>query len=572
MCPAEGAFRGAEVRGELGAGLRKWSLCLLQTICMDTSRGCRTGATYHSSEAHEPQRERLCTLLNRFKPIMILWVLLSAALSVDYSAAVLDEEKKVVCSGKDFTLPIQSRLRIVVFSPMFSPESTKVVLENNKIMDPRYEWTGDKTLLLRGVTKRDQGLFKVKMSSGIIYRKIHLTVVGKRLLLTVLFYGDDFKIDISHGGAVIEFSPKGSQAFPQSIILWNSSVPWESQRGRGSVKDGHWVLEEVTQSDQGNYNLRDGSGQLLSAIHLNVEGRYFSFTYFTGESLILPLFLPFAKAHLSFIPSSTSVHSSSHHATILLVRDGQVVTKDARYKGQLTLAQVDDANEIVIAQLRLEDSGVYEIQDREGNLVSSTWLEVVKKPKWKVNFKSIAAPLSGFGFVALIIYFKKKYPSCNLKNRNAQRNPNTTSFNPHVYSEANSYPHTPSLPGQPQWSGAPANWSSGSINAGYTPVVSGVYGPSATTETEEESGGRSETTTTSLISHTEGLERERKISVPLPLNSDCLHSSEACAQFQIEKNEKEPGNEGKEYFSSLPLNTDTSQSCSVYTSDKLSFL
>ncbi|XP_018610433.1 uncharacterized protein LOC108935927 isoform X1 [Scleropages formosus] len=508
---------------------------------------------------------------------MILWMLLSAALSADYSFAVMDEEQKVVCSGKDFSLPVQSRLRVVLFSPRFSPGSTRVVLENNKVMDPRYEWTGDKMLLLKEVTERDQGLFKLKMSSGTIYRKIRLTVVDCIKSFS-LFYGDDFKIDISHGGAVIEFSPEGSQSFPQSLILWNSSVPWESQRGRGSVKGGHWILEGVTQADQGNYTLRDGSRQLLSTVRLNVGEHSFSFTYFTGESLILPLFLPFSKAHLSFIPSSTSSHSfAGHRATVLLVRDGQVVTKEERYKGQLTLAQVDDANEIVIAQLRLEDSGVYEIRDREGNLVSSTWLEVVKKPKWKANFKSIAAPLSGFGFVALIIYFKKKYSSWNMKNRNAQRNQNMTAFSPHVYNEAYSHPNPESLPGQPQWSEPLVNWSNGSMNAAYTPVLSGAYGPPAATEVEEESASRSETGTTTLVSRTEETERERTTttmttSITLPVNSDCLHSSDSCAQFQIEKEEKEPGKEGKEYFSALPLNTDTSQSCSVYTSDKLNFL
>ncbi|XP_018610434.1 uncharacterized protein LOC108935927 isoform X2 [Scleropages formosus] len=401
---------------------------------------------------------------------MILWMLLSAALSADYSFAVMDEEQKVVCSGKDFSLPVQSRLRVVLFSPRFSPGSTRVVLENNKVMDPRYEWTGDKMLLLKEVTERDQGLFKLKMSSGTIYRKIRLTVVDCIKSFS-LFYGDDFKIDISHGGAVIEFSPEGSQSFPQSLILWNSSVPWESQRGRGSVKGGHWILEGVTQADQGNYTLRDGSRQLLSTVRLNV-----------GE-----------------------------------------------------------------------------------------------KPKWKANFKSIAAPLSGFGFVALIIYFKKKYSSWNMKNRNAQRNQNMTAFSPHVYNEAYSHPNPESLPGQPQWSEPLVNWSNGSMNAAYTPVLSGAYGPPAATEVEEESASRSETGTTTLVSRTEETERERTTttmttSITLPVNSDCLHSSDSCAQFQIEKEEKEPGKEGKEYFSALPLNTDTSQSCSVYTSDKLNFL
>lgn len=68
-------------------------------------------------------------------------------------------------------------------------------------------------------------------------------------------------------------------------------------------------------------------------------------------------------------------------------------------------------------------------------------------------------------------------------------------------------------------------------------------------------------------------EEDRAISFPVPGASDCLHSSEECVQFQIKKAEdKERWSKSKEFFATLPLDTDTSESNSVYTSDKLNFL
>lgn len=50
-----------------------------------------------------------------------------------------------------------------------------------------------------------------------------------------------------------------------------------------------------------------------------------------------------------------------------------------RYRWQLMPARGGESDEIVIEQLRMDNTGVYEVRDMEGNLVSSTWLEVVSK-------------------------------------------------------------------------------------------------------------------------------------------------------------------------------------------------
>ncbi|XP_023653185.1 uncharacterized protein [Paramormyrops kingsleyae] len=468
---------------------------------------------------------------------MMILVFLLGVFSWNFSLAVWNEEKHIVCSGKDFNLPIKSRVRVVMFIPSSPPGPTRVVLDHNKVMDPRYGWTGEKILQVKEVTGKDQGLFKLKMSSGFVYKKIYLTVVDC-IKSVRRFYGDDLKIHISSGGALMEFSPKSSQSLSQPTTLWNSSIPSKSQQSRGSVKAGHWILEGLTQADQGNYTLRDVNRQLLSTVHLIVEEHGFSFTYFTGDSLILPLFLPYSKTHLSFIPSysSSSYVSITDRPAVLLVRGGEVVATAERYRWQLMPARVGQSDEIVIEQLRLDNTGVYEVRDTEGNLVSSTWLEVVKKPKWRANFKSVAAPLCGLGFMAVIVLLKKKYPSWSRPSRNTQRNASVTPFGAHLYSED------------------------------ITPAAKTACTPSTETEPLVD---RAQTDPANNILQTRGMEGERKASITFPLSSDCLRSSEPYVQFQIKKTGK--FTHGKEYLSLLPLSTNTSDCCSVYTSDKLSF-
>lgn len=68
-----------------------------------------------------------------------------------------------------------------------------------QVMDPRYGWTGEKILQVKEVTGKDQGLFKLKMSSGFVYKKIYLTVVGKTFLnIMLLFKTEIFQVVLSH--------------------------------------------------------------------------------------------------------------------------------------------------------------------------------------------------------------------------------------------------------------------------------------------------------------------------------------------------------------------------------------
>lgn len=57
---------------------------------------------------------------------------------------------------------------------------------HSQVKDPRFEWTRDKTLVLKEVTHSDQGLYANKLSIGFTYETVHLIVSGK---ITSLFCG-----------------------------------------------------------------------------------------------------------------------------------------------------------------------------------------------------------------------------------------------------------------------------------------------------------------------------------------------------------------------------------------------
>lgn len=107
----------------------------------------------------------------------------------------------------------------------------------------------------------------------------------------------------------------------------------------------------------------------------------FNFTRLIKQSISLPL--PVSHGSLTFIPTqypkTTSRYQSDHrpyYGPVQLIREGKITDSDLRYKGLISY-RVDGSNkEVVIGSLTPRHSGVYEIRDKDGNLVSSTVLQV----------------------------------------------------------------------------------------------------------------------------------------------------------------------------------------------------
>lgn len=124
---------------------------------------------------------------------------------------------------------------------------------------------------------------------------------------------------------------------------------------------------------------------LFFSLILHIDaGRAFNVTRFTKESLNLPLFLPVPHTHLIFTPARQTDESSlgpfdprPPSGPVQLIREGQIMDHDMRYRGLISLVRNGTIMEVVIMRLTSRHEGVYEIRDKDGNLVSSTSLQVV---------------------------------------------------------------------------------------------------------------------------------------------------------------------------------------------------
>ncbi|KAM4621391.1 uncharacterized protein ACJ7VT_005771 [Polymixia lowei] len=204
-----------------------------------------------------------------------------------------------------------------------------------------------------------------------------------------------------------------------------------------------------------------------------------------------------------------------------------------------------------------------------------------KAGKWRAVLKSISVPSGMFVSLAGFILFMKRYPNCSLSQiitgirANHAPPANPPRINIQDYSHPS--PQPSGLYGHSQQPGTPRKWSprASPTHTGYAPlrVNSGSQLP-ARDVTNQEADRLTAGTAAIDASATEDTAdgTGRKISFSLPGASDCLHSGSDCVQFQIKKEgDKERWSKAKDYFSTLPLDTDTSESCSVYTSDKLNF-
>ncbi|XP_041800506.1 uncharacterized protein LOC121611860 [Chelmon rostratus] len=516
---------------------------------------------------------------------VLLTALFTLPLTVGWVVLGEREEVQQVCAGKEFRLPVYSTSRIVTFTPD-SKGPRRVLLDKTTVKDDRFEWTRDKMLVVKEVTHDDQGLYAIKLSSGFTYETVHLTV-SECIRSYHRNYGENFEHSIPENGSLLEFTPRGAPSEAMPVVLWNRTDPETSNVGRGRLlRAGRvWVAERVTQADQGNYTVRDGRGKVMSRSTLTVRGHSFNVTRFTKESLNLPLFLPIPHTHLIFTPTRYPDESSlgpfdpkPPRGPVQLIREGQITDLDMRYRGLISVGRNGTINEVVIARLTSRHDGVYEIRDGDGNLVSSTMLQVIEKGgRWRALLKSITVPSGMFLSLAGFILFLKQYPSCSLRqiitglraNRAPPANPprvNIQDYSQRSPQPSGFYPSS-------QQPGTPRKWTprASPAHTGYSPVM--VATPRAQNQEANRLTAGSSPSHNPTTERDTSNEEEKRITFSVPGASDCLHSSEDCVQFQIKKEgNKERGKTSQDCFSTLPLDTDTSESGSVYTSEKLNFL
>ncbi|XP_026886285.2 uncharacterized protein LOC113590371 [Electrophorus electricus] len=517
---------------------------------------------------------------------LYLLLLLNSPVCLSYYSG---NRYQFACVGQDVQIAVDSRSRLVTFHSTAWQRPRKVVLENTSVKDPRYEWMRNMTLIIRNVTSEDQGLYSIKSPiTGFSFETVHLTVSDclKRFSRN---YGETFKLEIPQYGDMLEFLssshslvPKHSSSPPtvrspaEPVVVWTTAKFKVGGKSHGHVRNRYWVIDSVAPSDQGTYTVKDSNGTVVSRISLTVRAHMFNLTLSSKESLFVQLWGLVPGARLFFSPTLRAIPTTPS----VVFRDGGIVDSESHYRGRLSLLRNDTGVYVVISALSGKDDGIYELWDAKGNLVSRTVITVKERnTKWRGVIKSISVPSGMFATLAGFILFMKRYPRCSvtnilsgLRDRHCSTRANSGTLQSQDYRHDTAYFSDSSY------------GSRASVKRNSSPSYSGYLSIIDNTENKSPSPLRmgyidEEARTDSAGNHEEEMikehDLEKKISVSVPGDSNWLKPSDVCIQFDIgrkegrgvEKNEEEH----QDYFSILPLNTDTSHLCSVYTSEKLSF-
>lgn len=102
----------------------------------------------------------------------------------------------------------------------------------------------------------------------------------------------------------------------------------------------------------------------------------FHFSRLIKESINLPL--PVSHGILTFIPTKYYDESDSmpHYGPAQLIYHGKITNSDVRYRDLISFRGNGSNKEVIIVGLKSSHSGIYELRDRNDNLVSSTVLQV----------------------------------------------------------------------------------------------------------------------------------------------------------------------------------------------------
>ncbi|XP_026795855.3 uncharacterized protein si:dkeyp-77h1.4 isoform X1 [Pangasianodon hypophthalmus] len=134
----------------------------------------------------------------------------------------------------------------------------------------------EQRLVLKAVTGTDEGSYTITEANGKVSKKICLNVKEYQKFVTVP-YGGTFKLNLhlNSSSARLIYSPDSSGSNNLNWVIMErgelSLPPERNLEGRFSMEDSVCILEQVTASDAGLYQVTDLQGFLVSKFYLGVE-------------------------------------------------------------------------------------------------------------------------------------------------------------------------------------------------------------------------------------------------------------------------------------------------------------
>ncbi|XP_061786278.1 uncharacterized protein [Nerophis lumbriciformis] len=276
---------------------------------------------------------------------MLLAFLLASLVCGSYG--ITQEE---LCFGQTYRFPFQYTPPLFTGKIYFTPKdsgSRRLLVDNGEVKDPRVK-VKFSSMSLQDLTTQDEGIFSVQNNdspSNIVSLKI-LDCADK----VERYYHGMYRIELLSSVHTLEFTPIGKP--DQTTILWNRTDPQGRQAGRGQFKNDYWEISDLTQDDNGYYNLRRKSHALLSRKMLTVTEQSRSHEPKEGATCFIQYPSSFVPWDVTFTPSREGDHKD-------LMRAGNWDFKHRLHP---------DSYGLEIFPVESKDSGLYEFRDKDGHL------------------------------------------------------------------------------------------------------------------------------------------------------------------------------------------------------------
>ncbi|XP_010899751.4 uncharacterized protein LOC105028595 [Esox lucius] len=312
------------------------------------------------------------------------------------------EEHKVAFFGEDVHIPLPSLDSTeVLFKPASNPASENVLMRNGQVMNGRAQLNSLKHLVLEDVGEEDEGTYVIKNTKAPANVKHIILLVRDCAMEQVVKYGETYHIQIKNISVPIslEFRPSPAQVNqttePPAVLLLNqSSVLAEENKGRLSVSESRVTLSRVRGTDEGSYTVLDREGKVKMRTCLNVK-EHQNFVHLSyGSTLKINMFVDQTKANLLYTPDS------DRRDRVIIDQGELVMPLDPLLDRRLTV----EGSMCILERVRVSDRGLFRVTDQFGFPVTNIYLEV-EAYKLPTLYVAILSLLGLLVFLLLVCLF-----------------------------------------------------------------------------------------------------------------------------------------------------------------------
>ncbi|XP_030595846.1 uncharacterized protein LOC115787326 [Archocentrus centrarchus] len=267
----------------------------------------------------------------------------------------------VVCYGKSWQFPSTYRhlLHYGLYFTQSNGGSIKTVINNGKILDPRFRVSPD-SIYLSDVTERDEGVYTLLLGGFKPLDVVDLKVLECDEEVTKDYFST-WAYSIPRGAEFLEFTPLHS--WNQAKILWNRTDP-EVREIRAQVENNIWELSYLTQADSGYYSFSDQDHSVLARVLLKVQEITVHYDAKANERFLVAYPLAVKMWSVTFTPNGEKEPRTR--------MNGSLIIKDNWFFDRIQAV----TQGIEIDPVEMIDSGTFKFRDPEGNLALIARVEV----------------------------------------------------------------------------------------------------------------------------------------------------------------------------------------------------